>query len=184
MSVSLKMLCRAGALCLPLILSACAGPEIIRGESRAALVPVDKASLRVAVSAHHPHMLVSKFERGLLSQPVTTDDERRLAHTRAEALELQLAHDLVPALQSRLRPYVGTAGPRQFVLLLEIDRIVVATDGAADVQVTATLSDPGARQQWLRTIRVSMSRFGNGGALGQECADAIVAQLKASALLG
>lgn len=174
---------RASALSVLLCLSACGGAAIVRSSDPGELTPIGKGTLAIAVSHRHPQMLVSKHERGAFSQPKTSDDERRVAYARSVALEAMLARELPLQLKARLAPYANQDGHPDHALLLVVESIKVDTDGSVVLTVTARLAARGAEPAWLRTVVVSASRFGSDSGIAHDFTDAILAQLKASALV-
>jgi hypothetical protein len=155
----------------------------VRSADPGELKPIGKGTLAIAVSHHHPQMLVSKHERGAFSQPRASDDERRVAYARSMALEAMLARELPLQLNGRLAPYANQDGHPDNALLLAVESIKVDTDGSAVMTVTAALAARGAKPSWLRTVVVSASRFGSDSGIARDFTDAIMAQLKASVLV-
>jgi hypothetical protein len=163
----------------------CAGPEVIGGRGPDTLPRAAARSL-VIVIKDNPETARTKHQPGSgLGKPVFTPDEVRSTDMRCREIAQNLAQHLIPQAKARLAPYLaGTEPEIRHTLTVEISRIAADTDGSADIRITLSYNERGERfPAWMRIVRTTAGRFSTPDAITNEVMEAVLAQLKASALI-
>lgn len=173
------------SLCFILIfLNGCASYEVTQKADRK-LIPLEPASTEIVWLKGNPESLIVKQERGHgVLQPVFSKDERRELAVIRQQVFVELAGNLAPKLKSSLAPYIQKQGKGKQVLNLELNRVLIDADGTRDITITATLSEPPFDMEyWSRKIKIFAPRYSTNDVISTHAADAVVAQLRSSALI-
>lgn len=167
-----------------LLTSGCASYEVTQRGDRV-LIPLETGSTEIVWQRGKPESLMVKQEKGYgVQKPVLSNDEKRELAVIRQQVYVELAGNLIPRLKSSLGPYVQREGKGKYVLNLELNRVVIDADGTRDVTITATLSEPPfAMEYWTRKVRLHASRFNGNDTISANAVEAIVAQLRSSALI-
>ena len=171
----------AAALLCCALLAGCGGYDVVRSGNAGHYAVLAPHSVKVVLYDRDIELKVSRHERGWSAAPPDAEDKRQ-AHTRAVEVRKVLVPALFKGVSDQLAPYANYRDPT-FQLSLQITRIVMDTDGSAEVNVTATLSRVGRGDIWLRTVRSIRSRFGSDAGLADDLAHAVLAELRASGLI-
>lgn len=166
------------------LLGACTSYEIAGRVDRLG-GPLEPNSMHIVWSKNKPESLVTKHERGYgLQKPtITAEDQQKLSVTRKQVF-FELGNKLVPKLKTALSPYIREGGEAKTILKLELNRIAIDTDGSRDITLTATLSQPPSSiDSWSRKIQIYAPRFGSDETISTSIVEAVVGQLRSSALV-
>lgn len=173
------------SLCFALIfLHGCASYEVTQKTDRK-LIPLEPASTEIVWLKGNPESLIVKQERGYgVQKPVFSKDERRELAVIRQQVFVELAGNMVPKLKFSLGPYIQKQGKGKQVLNLELNRVLIDADGTRDITITATLSEPPFDMEyWSRKIKIFAPRYSTNDVISTNAADAVVAQLRSSALI-
>jgi hypothetical protein len=180
---------RRHILCLlghGVLLAGCGGYDVLRGSDPGARIALAPQSVKVVLFDRNVDLQMRSHERGygLAPAPLRPEDKRQL-RGRGEQLKFMLVQALLQDVSNGLGGYVGARDPA-FQLGLQINQIALDLDGSADVVVSAALTRVGrtGAALWTRTVRAGRTQFGNDTGLAGDLAAAVLAEMRASGLVG
>ncbi|MFL6676558.1 MAG: hypothetical protein ACJ8LG_25110 [Massilia sp.] len=156
----------------------------MRSSGQSVPARLEQNAIAVQLIKPAPRLSVTKHERGFgLQKPTLTAGERTVSGARAQKLTLMLALTLVSNTAKDLASYACNGCHPKYVLSLEINSIAFDTDGSTEATLTAVLTPAGGKPIWLRTVRVSESKFSSDEAVSTDLARAVFEEMRSSGLL-